>query len=160
FRFMLQSGTCKLLSGDPTWRDLSALQYHYWTQPLPAPTSHFVHHLPAGVHHASAALMFAVEIVLPFFCFGPRPLRLLAALGFVGLQAVIAATGNYGFFNLLVVVLCVALLDDRALRRVKLARAGATPAPAARAHALVRAARGTAVAALVLLSLLVWAQRY
>src|SRR5438132_183275 len=33
-------------------------------------------------------------------------------------QLGIALTGNYGFFNVLAIVLCVALLDDAALRRV------------------------------------------
>ena len=37
FRLMLESGAVKLLSGDPTWRSFTALNYHYETQPLPTP---------------------------------------------------------------------------------------------------------------------------
>src|SRR2546422_2821394 len=35
FRLMFLSGITKLASGDPTWGDLTALDYHFWTQPLP-----------------------------------------------------------------------------------------------------------------------------
>src|SRR5207245_8803495 len=35
FKLMFLSGITKLVSGDPTWRHLTALDYHLWTQPLP-----------------------------------------------------------------------------------------------------------------------------
>jgi hypothetical protein len=57
--------------------------------------------------------MFYAELIAPFLMFGPRPFRLVGCASMVLLQALIAATGNYGFFNLLAVVLCVSLLDDR-----------------------------------------------
>lgn len=115
FRLMFFSGWVKLASGDPTWWSLDALQFHYWTQPLPTWTSWYANLLPAWAQKVSCAVMFAIELVLPFFLLGPRRLRLVAAAGFVALQAGIAATGNYGFFNLLAAVLCVPLLDDRIL---------------------------------------------
>ena len=117
FRLMFQSGLVKLQSGDEVWRDLTALQYHYWTQPIPHRVSHFAHHLPAAFGKACVLAMFAIELVAPFLVFGPRRVRQfgLAAIGF--LMVVIAATGNYGFFNVLTVVLCLPLLDDRAVRR-------------------------------------------
>ena len=37
FRFMFMSGVVKLASGDPNWWNLSALSYHFLTQPLPTP---------------------------------------------------------------------------------------------------------------------------
>ena len=37
FRLMFLSGVVKLASGDPTWRGLTALRFHYETQPLPTP---------------------------------------------------------------------------------------------------------------------------
>jgi hypothetical protein len=60
--------------------------------------------------------MFVAELVLPFFLFGPRLLRRLAFLGIFVFQALIGATGNYGFFNLLTAVLCLVALDDEDLR--------------------------------------------
>ena len=117
FRLMWSSGVVKLLSGDPAWRGLTAMEHHYQTQPIPAWTSWFAHHLPAPVHTAETLLLFAVELILPFAVFGPRRLRLAAAGGFALLQLGIAATGNYGFFNLLTLVLCLPLLDDAVLGR-------------------------------------------
>ena len=116
FKLMLLSGAVKLLSNDAVWTDLTALTYHYWTQPIPTWTSYPAHHLPLWIHKASTAGMFAVELGLPFLIFGPRRLRLVAFCGFVALQLGIAATGNYGYFNLLSLVLCLALLDDGAVR--------------------------------------------
>ncbi len=113
FRLMFLSGVVKLASGDPTWWAWRALEHHYQTQPLPAWTSWYSHQLPAAFHKLSVAFMFYVELVAPFFIFGPRPLRLAGFVSLVLLQGLIAATGNYGFFNVLSVVLCLSLLDDR-----------------------------------------------
>jgi lipase maturation factor 1 len=112
FRLMFTSGAVKLKSGDPAWRGLTALRVHYETQPLPPWMGWLAHQLPARLHTASTAVMFAIELLVPFLIFGPRPLRLTACALMVALQAAIAATGNYGFFNLLSVVLCLLLLDD------------------------------------------------
>jgi predicted DCC family thiol-disulfide oxidoreductase YuxK len=117
FRLMLLSGLVKLTSGDSSWWDLTALTYHYETQPLPTWTSWIAHNLPAGVHRFSCAAMLGIELVLPFFVWAPRRLRIVAAGGFVLLQVAIMATGNYNFFNLLTCLLCVPLLDDAYLAR-------------------------------------------
>jgi predicted DCC family thiol-disulfide oxidoreductase YuxK len=118
FRLMLLSGLVKLASGDSAWWDLTALTFHYETQPLPSWTSWIAHNLPEGFHRFSCAVMFAIELVLPFFVWAPRRLRVIAAGGFVALQLGIMATGNYNFFNLLTCLLCVPLLDDGYLARV------------------------------------------
>ncbi len=118
FRLMWSSGVVKLLSGDPAWRGLTAMEHHYQTQPIPTWTSWFAHHLPGSVHTAETLWLFGVELILPLAVFGPRRLRLAAAAGFALLQLGIAATGNYGFFNLLTLVLCLPLLDDAAFGRL------------------------------------------
>jgi hypothetical protein len=115
FRLMLGSGAVKLLSGDPSWRSLSALGVHYETQPLPAWTSWYAHQFPAWFQTLSCALMFGVELGLPFLVLLPRRGRVLAFGPFVAFQVLIAATGNYAFFNLLTATLCLLLLDDAAL---------------------------------------------
>ncbi len=116
FRLMFSSGVVKLASGDPSWRDLTALTYHYETQPLPTWIGWYAHQLPLWFQKLSATTMFTIELAVPFLIFAPRRLRLVAAGAFVAFQALIAATGNYCFFGLLTIVLCVALLDDSALR--------------------------------------------
>ncbi len=117
FRLMAGSGGVKLASGDPTWRDLTALTFHYETQPLPTPLAWWTHHLPAWFNRGSTAAVLAIELVAPWLMLGPRRLRTLAFLLLVGLQALIALTGNYAFFNLLSCALCLFLLDDLALSR-------------------------------------------
>ena len=117
FRLMFASGVVKLMSGDPTWSNLTALNFHYETQPLPTVLGWYVHHLPEWFQKASVAGMFGIEIVVPFLIFAPRRLRVLGAIALVALQLIIAATGNYCFFNLLTMALCILLLDDAILRR-------------------------------------------
>jgi hypothetical protein len=113
FRLMFLSGVVKVRSGDPAWASWDALRYHYETQPIPSWTSWYVHQMPPWFHKASVGFMFWAELVAPFLIFGPRPLRWAAFASTVMLQLNIAATGNYGFFNILSLVLCAALLDDR-----------------------------------------------
>lgn len=112
FRLMFLSGLVKLTSGDPTWRDLSALTFHFETQPLPTVLGWWAHQLPAAWLRAACAGMFAIELVAPFCLFGPRGLRHRAAWLFIGLMLLIALTGNYTYFNFLTAALCVLCLDD------------------------------------------------
>jgi hypothetical protein len=118
FRLMFQSGVVKLTFGDPVWLSWRALDYHYYTQPLPTWTSWSIHQMPAWFHWLSVGFMFYAELIAPFFVFGPRILRRVGFVSLVLLQLLIMATGNYGFFNLLAIVLCVSVLDDRDLQAV------------------------------------------
>ena len=112
FRLMLESGAVKLLSHDPSWRNLTALAVHYQTQPLPTPIAWYMIQLPLWFQKASTVFVFVVELGLPFLMFGPRRLKQIAALGTIGLQVLILLTGNYTFFNLLAIGFCLFLLDD------------------------------------------------
>jgi hypothetical protein len=116
-KLMFLSGFAKLSSGDPTWRNLTALDYHYWTQPLPTWTSAWAAALPHAVHAASVVATLAIELALPFLLFAPRPLRRAAACVLIAFQVLLLATGNFAFFNLLTIVLCVPALDDACLAR-------------------------------------------
>lgn len=112
FRLMFSSAVVKLSSGDPAWQNLTALNFHYETQPLPTWIGWYFHQLPSGFHKLSVALMFMIEGITPFLIFMGRRLRLFACVALIFLQGLIAITGNYCFFNLLAVSLCVLLLDD------------------------------------------------
>jgi hypothetical protein len=116
FRVVFVSGYVKLASGDKTWADYTALQYHYWTQPLPHVLAWSVAQLPAAFHSMSVRAMLAIELFAAWLIFAPRRLRFVAAAAIAVLMAAISASGNYGFFTLLTLTLCVTLLDDRALR--------------------------------------------
>lgn len=116
FRLMFFAGFVKMMSGDTSWQDLSALNFHYWTQPLPSWISWYAHQLPAWMQESSVGIMLFIELFVPFFIFLGRSWRLLAFFLLVGLQLLIALTGNYGFFNLLTIALCFTLLDDEHIR--------------------------------------------
>ena len=118
FRLMFLSGLVKLTSGDPTWRNLTAMRYHYWTQPLPTWTSWYIHLAPDWFAAASTAGVFAAELLAPLLIFCPRRFRLIGCAAMVLFQLLIAATGNYGFFNLLAIVLCLTLVDDAVWMRL------------------------------------------
>ncbi|MDE0426984.1 MAG: lipase maturation factor family protein [Candidatus Poribacteria bacterium] len=117
FRLMFASGFVKLAS-DEVWRNLTALNFHYETQPLPTSIAWYVHQLPEWFQKVSVLGMFAVELVIPFLIFAPRRLRTAGCIGFVGLQVLIILTGNYCFFNLLTIALCLLLIDDVAWKRL------------------------------------------
>jgi len=117
FRLMFLSGSVKLLSGDSAWRNLTALQFHYWTQPLPTPVAWYAAQLPAWFQKVSVVAVLVLELGVPFLIFAPRRLRRAAAFLIIGFQLLIAITGNYAFFNLLGIFLCVLLIDDVCWRR-------------------------------------------
>ena len=121
FKLVLMSGVVKLTSGDDSWgwlnqsfhwSALTALDYHYWSQPLPTVFAWWADKSPEWFKHFSVAFCLAVEIVVPFFIWAPRRPRLVAAGLIIFLQIIIALTGNYCFFNLLTIALCLLLIDD------------------------------------------------
>ena len=126
FKLMVMSGVVKLTSGDDSWgwlnhsfhwSALTALDYHYWSQPLPTVFGWWADKSPEWFKHFSVAFCLAVEIIAPFFIWAPRRPRLIADGLIVFLQIVIAITGNYCFFNLLTIALCLLLIDDAAIGR-------------------------------------------
>ena len=117
FRLMFASGFVKLAS-DAVWRNLTALNFHYETQPLPTSIGWYVHQLPEWFQKISVVGMFAVELVVPFLIFAPRRLRTVGCIGLIGLQVLIILTGSYCFFNLLTIALCLLLIDDVTWKRL------------------------------------------
>jgi hypothetical protein len=121
FKLMLMSGVVKLTSGDDSWgwlndsfhwSALTALDYHYWSQPLPTVFAWWADKSPEWFKHFSVGFCLVVEMIAPFFIWSPRRLRLIAAGLMIFLQIGIALTGNYCFFNLLTITLCLLLIDD------------------------------------------------
>ncbi|MCB1056290.1 MAG: lipase maturation factor family protein [Acidobacteria bacterium] len=128
-KLMVLSGAVKLLSLDQTWWRLTALDFHFWTQPLPTPLAWYAAQLPAWLKKLSILLTYILEIVLPFFVFaGPRGRRAVA-VGTAFLMLMIGWTGNYGFFNLLTLVLCLPLVDDAVWRRLVPSLRASRPSP-------------------------------
>ena len=137
FRLTVGSGAIKLASGDPMWRQLTALSVHFETQPIPTPLAWYMHQLPLSVTKALTAVAISVELLAPFLVLTPRRPRRLGFVLLAGFQLAIALTGNYAFFNLLTIALCLFLLDDEALRRFVGPYRVTAPAPPRAARRLV-----------------------
>jgi lipase maturation factor 1 len=127
FKLMVMSGVVKLTSGDNCWgwidhsfhwNALTALDYHYWTQPLPTIFAWFADKHPEWFKKFSVGFCLFVEIIVPFFIWAPRRVRLTAAGLLIFLQLAIAITGNYCFFNLLTIALCLLLIDDASVAAI------------------------------------------
>lgn len=116
FRLMFASGVVKLTYMDKTWWDLSALNWHYESQCIPTPVAWYFQKLPVWFHRLSVVMTYVIEIGIPFLAFAPvRILRVFVYCSEVFLQLLILLTGNYNFFNLLTIVLCISLLDDKCI---------------------------------------------
>jgi len=113
FRLRFLSGYFKLASGDPTWRDFSALNYYFETQPLPHIGSWYAHQLPRWLLQTGVGFTLFAELVVPFLIFLPRPFRIFAAAVTILAQLLIIVTSNHNFINLLTILLCLFVLDDR-----------------------------------------------
>ena len=144
---MFMSGVVKLTSGDESWWDLTALNLPL----LDAAAADGARLVGASgaqwLQKFSTAFTLVCRIVVPFLIWAPRRLRLLAAALLIGLQVMIALTGNYAFFNLLTIVLCLLLIDDRRSWRAS-GRRDSTPATSNRLDGVApgRAHRSAAIA--------------
>ncbi|MGH8727356.1 MAG: lipase maturation factor family protein [Burkholderiales bacterium] len=118
FRVMFLSGVVKLASGDAAWTGFNALAHYFETQPLPAFFSWYAHQAPEFTLVAAVIATFVIELALAFLIFAPRRLRFIAVWAIIVLQILILLTGNYGFFNLLVLALTLFLFDDRAIGKL------------------------------------------
>ena len=112
FRLMFESGIVKLLSGDPNWRNLHALRYHFYTQPLPTPLAYYFSQAPTWLLDTLTAATLFIEILVPFALLLSKCWRRIAGVLFISLQIIILINGNYAFFNLLTLSLCLWCFDS------------------------------------------------
>jgi hypothetical protein len=117
FRLMFGAGLIKI-RGDDCWRDLTCLQYHYETQPMPNPFSWYFHWLPAWVHKTGVLFNHFAELVVPFAYFAPY--RISAVAGFITIffHLWLLASGNFSFLGLLTMVLALSTISDSWLKHV------------------------------------------
>ncbi len=114
FRNMLGAGLIKW-RGDDCWRDLTCMDYHYETQPMPNPLSWYVHHLPDRFHRLEVLSNHVVELAIPFLYFAPQPVAAIAGAATVAFQAWLILTGNFSWLNWLTAVLAVSTFADATL---------------------------------------------
>jgi len=118
FRLRFMSGVSKIASGDPSWSNLTTLNYYFETQPLPHAGSWYFHQLPEWLLQSGVVLVLFTELIVPFFIFLPRKFRISAAVITIFMQSIIIATSNHNWINLLTIVLCLFLLDDDILKKI------------------------------------------
>jgi lipase maturation factor 1 len=118
FRIYFESGLVKLLSGDPHWRNFTAMDDYYQNGPLPAWPGWYIQQLPHWYHASTVVITLFVELFAVWAVFLPRKFRIVCFVGVTALQIGIIATANYAFLNYLVLILGVLLLDDRFLSRI------------------------------------------
>jgi lipase maturation factor len=111
FRIMIGAGLIKL-RGDPCWRNLTCLYYHYETQPIPSPISRYLHFAPHWFHKVETAWNHFTELVVPWFSFGPRTARHTAGVLLVGFQVLLIISGNLSFLNYVTIIPFLACFDD------------------------------------------------
>jgi hypothetical protein len=118
FRIYFESGVVKLASGDPQWRNFTAMDEYYQNGPLPTWIGWYVQHLPHRIHAFATGATLVMELGLVWMFFLPRPVRIACFFIVTPWQAMVILTANYTFLNYLVLALGFLLLDDRFIRRV------------------------------------------
>ncbi|XP_069920288.1 lipase maturation factor 1 isoform X2 [Oryctolagus cuniculus] len=114
FRIMLGAGLIKI-RGDRCWRDLSCMDFHYETQPVPNPLAYYLHRSPWWFHRFETLGNHFVELLVPFFVFLGRRLCVLHGALQVLFQVVLILSGNLSFLNWLTIVPSLACFDDATL---------------------------------------------
>jgi len=117
FRIMIGAGLIKL-RGDPCWRDLTCLYYHYETQPIPSPISRYLHFAPHWFHNVETAWNHFIELVVPWFSFAPRTARHIAGVLLITFQIFLIISGNLSFLNYVTIIPFLACFDDTFFRRI------------------------------------------
>ena len=117
FRVEFGAGLIKM-RGDPCWRDLTCLDYHHETQPMPNPLSWWFHHLPKPLHRAEVLGNHFVQLVVPWLLFTPQPVASLAAFLVTVTQGWLVLSGNFAFLNVLTMLVAIPAFDDAALARI------------------------------------------
>jgi len=125
FRVELGAGLIKL-RGDPCWRDLTCMDYHHETQPMPNPLSWYFHRLPRALHRAEVVGNFVAQLGAPVLLFLPQPIAGLGALLMLATQGYLVASGNYAWLNAVTMVAAVSAVPDGFVR-VLLPGWGAAP---------------------------------
>jgi len=130
FRIYFGSGLVKLVSGDPQWRYLTAMDEYYQNGPLPTWIGWYLQHLPHWFHWVTALATLVMELALVWMMFMGRRLRIICLLITTVWQLVVILTANYTFLNYLVLSLGFLLLDDRLLAPLLGGRFRIKPIPA------------------------------
>ncbi|MFF7933803.1 lipase maturation factor family protein [Streptomyces sp. NPDC007940] len=110
FRVEFGAGLIKM-RGDACWRELTCLDHHHETQPMPGPLSWFFHHLPKPLHRVEVAANHVTQLAVPFLLFTPQPIATAAASLMIVTQLWLVLSGNFAWLNWITIVLAVPALE-------------------------------------------------
>ena len=127
FRVEFGAGLIKL-RGDRCWRELTCLEYHHETQPIPNALSWSFHNLPRWMHKVEVGANFVTQLVVPFALFAPQPVPTVAAAVIIVTQGWLVLSGNFAWLNVLTMVLAFTGLSDAVVGHVLPAASEAIPA--------------------------------
>lgn len=114
FRIMIGAGMIKI-RGDQCWRDLTCMNYHYETQPVPNPMSYLMHQSPEIFHKFETLTNHFIELIVPFFIILPRPFRIICGVLQILFQVILIISGNLSFLNWLTILPSIMCFDDKSL---------------------------------------------
>src|SRR5690625_3433105 len=146
FRVEFGAGLIKL-RGDQVWRDLTALDYHHQTQPMPGPLSWFFHHLPRPLHRIEVLANHVVQLLVPVLLFLPQPIATWAAGAVVITQMWLVLSGNFAWLNWVTILFAFAAVSNDVLGFAPV-RFGPAEGASAPALGLVAAGLGVFILAL------------
>jgi hypothetical protein len=117
FRVEFGAGLIKI-RGDPCWRDLTCLQYHHETQPMPNPLSRYFHRLPRRLHKVEVLGNHFAQLVAPIGLAFPQPISDIAGIVIVLTQGYLVLSGNFAWLNAITIVCAVSAFNNAALGAV------------------------------------------
>ncbi|HET8568419.1 MAG TPA: lipase maturation factor family protein [Candidatus Limnocylindria bacterium] len=126
FRVEFGAGMIKM-RGDRCWRDLTCLDHHHETQPMPNPLSWRFHHLAKRVHRLEVLGNHVAQLVMPFLLFLPPPFPVIGGAAIAGTQSWLLLSGNFAWLNWTTIVVTVFAFDDATLGGVLPLDAAAGP---------------------------------
>ncbi|MFE1082579.1 lipase maturation factor family protein [Brevibacterium sediminis] len=104
------------MRGDSSWRDLTAMDYHHQTQPMPNPLSRRAHLMPGWWHKAETLGSHIVQLAAPWLLFLPQPIASFAAVAIIITQLALVVSGNYAWLNWATILLACSGISDTFFR--------------------------------------------
>eukprot|EP01038_Epipyxis_sp_PR26KG_P014960 gene14960-20125_t len=115
FRIMIGAGMIKI-RGDKCWKDLTCMNYHYLTQPVPNPLSILYHNNNEIIHQFETLANHFVELLCPWLLLIPfRSIQTIGGIIQILFQFILISSGNLSFLNWLTALPAIMCFDDQSL---------------------------------------------
>ena len=128
FRVMFGFGKFKFLGA--TKQDRGYLKGFLINQPLPSYIGWYMQKLPMWMLKGALLTMFIAEIPVPLLLFFPGRASIIAGVAIFLLMIAIQACGSFGYFSMVMMVVCVTVFDSVTPRKLGLSTMFATPSAA------------------------------